>query len=545
VPIIRLALALIALASTGTAAAAVPAVTLAPGVVAFPVDAAATLRAGPGPIGCRLCVNPTTPDIGVARPDGGAILAGPGPDRSGLRLVAILRDGTPDPAFGNGGIADVRVPGVAASADPGPAQVLLDGAGRPLVVFYGARASQNEQPPALVARFTPAGALDAGYGDGGVAATGVQYGSAAVTADGGVVVTGAAGQVPSPGHDRIPRRQDWIVRRLTPQGAVDRAFGADGTTTVALAASGSEIAIVGDGLAVGGRGSGNVQLAWLTAAGALRGTPHVFDYALGPELAAHEGFVSVYMPRYTSGATLWRMRPDGRAEKIDVPLSKEDFATLVGLPDGRDLVLGIGRIAGGPHGPITAITYGSDGSGASTTIPVPLSGGVAGFGLGQKGFVPGRPFARADGSVVLPGGVAVFNYTSDDQGDMHQEQAVLSLVPDQGLDPAFGGPRRAVALTLSIPPRSVAGTVRTRALPVRVVTSGPGLVQITARARGGVVGVATAAAFRAGAQTVRIPVTAAGRRALAGRHRVRVSVAAAFQDLVGAEATADGARTLK
>jgi hypothetical protein len=546
VSVIRLAVAFIAvLASTGTSAAAVvptaPAnVMTAPGAVAFPVDTPLTVRGVSGV--CTLCVNPTTPDVGVARPDGGTILAGPGRDRSSLRLVAILRDGRPDPAFGVGGVADVRVPGVATSPDPRPAQILLDGAGGPLVVFYGARASQNEYPPALVARFTPAGALDVGYGNGGVATTGVQFGSAAVTADGGVVVTGAAGQIPSPGHDPIPRRQDWIVRRLTPLGAVDRTFGTDGTTTVALDASGSAIAIVGDDIAVGGRGSLNVQLAWLTATGALRGTPHIFDYALGPELAAHDGFVSVYMPTYTFGATLWRMRPDGGAERIDVPLSKETSATLVGLPGGRDLVLGIDRIAGGPHGPITVITYGS---GASMTIPVPFSGGVAGFGLGQEGFVPGRPFARADGSVVLPGGVAVLSYTGDRQGDMHQEQAVLSLVPDQGLDPAFGGPRRAASLSLSIPPRSVAGTVRTWALPVDVVASGLGLAQVTVRARGRVVGVTTAPVFQFGAWTVRVPLTAGGRRALAGRHRVRVSVSAAFQDLVGAGATADGARTLK
>src|ERR687892_354263 len=85
------------LAALATAAPASAAV--APGRVTFPLSPAATVRS----------VDVFAPSLGVALPDGGAVLAGVDRGR-GLVLVQLRADGSLDPRFGANGISHVAVP---------------------------------------------------------------------------------------------------------------------------------------------------------------------------------------------------------------------------------------------------------------------------------------------------------------------------------------------------------------------------------------------------------------------------------------------------
>ena len=76
--------------------------------------------------------------------------------------------------------------------------------------------------------------------------------------------------------------------------------------------------------------------------------------------------------------------------------------------------------------------------------------------------------------------------------------------------------------------------------------SGPGLCLLRVRAGGRIIARSTAPVFAAGRQRLPAPLTTAGRRYLRRhRHHVRVTITAAFRDLVGASAQASAAGTLR
>ena len=194
---------------------------------------------------------------------------------------------------------------------------------------------------------------------------------------------------------------------------------------------------------------------------------------------------------------------------------------------------------------------------AARDVPIPFGGGrVTVFAarrdpivasLGQSGFVPGRAFARTDGSVVLPGAVGVVQYTGEGVGEAIDQAAVATVTPSFLLDRSFGGPAR-TAISVRVARQRAASTTRLGLLRVAVTAraSGPGLCLLRVRAGGRIIARSTAPVFAAGRQRLPALLTTAGRRYLRRhRHHVRVTVTAAFRDLVGDSAQASAAGALR
>jgi uncharacterized delta-60 repeat protein len=180
------------------------------------------------------------------QPDGDIVVAGtanfnPG---SGFKNSIIIARYTPggdlDPNFGSGG--KVRTDLTAGSQDFGFALVRQsDGK---LVV--GGRASDNM----AVLRYTTTGALDAGFGTGGVVTTAFAAGQSTaygvtLQSGGQIVAAGAAGAVGS--------RQFALARYMT-GGALDGTFGTGGTVTTAIGsdAAAAGVVLTGNKILAGG-----------------------------------------------------------------------------------------------------------------------------------------------------------------------------------------------------------------------------------------------------------------------------------------------------
>ena len=175
------------------------------------------------------------PDLGVPnsrltdmalQPDGRLVVVGVGAESSTapvvLAVARYLPDGSPDPSFGSGGVSELPVGGTyglgAVTPQAGGALILtLVRAGIP-----------------LIARLSPAGAVDPSFGGGGLAP--VEYGRAGWADD----VRISAGRVPalvdSKGRIRLamefarPRDRGYRMGLvgLTANGHPDARFGLDG-----------------------------------------------------------------------------------------------------------------------------------------------------------------------------------------------------------------------------------------------------------------------------------------------------------------------------
>jgi uncharacterized delta-60 repeat protein len=150
----------------------------------------------------------------VMQPDGKVVFAGAGKvdgqavgafDTVVARLTA---GGALDAAFGSGGLVIYGIPTTATRSYQEDAQrVTLDASGNVIVVadqgINDAATNALLSSNLVVLRFTPTGALDAGFGSGGVATatvSGYDYASAGdvlVQADGSIVVGGSATKGPS------------------------------------------------------------------------------------------------------------------------------------------------------------------------------------------------------------------------------------------------------------------------------------------------------------------------------------------------------------
>jgi uncharacterized delta-60 repeat protein len=130
-------------------------------------------------------------------------------------LARLLADGTPDAAFGTGGLVAADLAG----NDDALHGLTVDGSGAILAV---GRTQPGDGFPALAAaRFLADGSLDPAFGTGGfvVGATGTPAALYAVTLDGDGNAF-AAGAVDG----------DIVVLRLTPDGAIDTGFSDRATT---------------------------------------------------------------------------------------------------------------------------------------------------------------------------------------------------------------------------------------------------------------------------------------------------------------------------
>ena len=176
-----------------------------------------------------------------------------------IAVLRLLRDGAPDPTFGDGGVAilptpsgSIEVPtGIAAGAD-----------GR--VYVLGNRFAPLDARPTLVLRaLTTAGLLDASFGSGGTARLAIGD-----ETDGLGIVLDALGRIVVVGSARRPDVSllDMLLVRWLPSGLLDRSFGGRGVVFAGaaarnaplsrdVAAHGRAVAIAPDGTIIVAGGS--------------------------------------------------------------------------------------------------------------------------------------------------------------------------------------------------------------------------------------------------------------------------------------------------
>jgi uncharacterized delta-60 repeat protein len=160
-------------------------------------------------------------------PDGKIVVAGNGrfSDTGVMAVIRLLADGTHDSTFGDGGKTTIAV-GMGADGNA----LILQPDGK-IVVGGDAFLDRTTQVFA-VARLTAAGTLDPGFGDAGVATTvfatsdedGASLGTLVLQRDGKIVAAGFG----LPGGDL----GSMVGARYTPAGALDTSFGNGGRVVI-------------------------------------------------------------------------------------------------------------------------------------------------------------------------------------------------------------------------------------------------------------------------------------------------------------------------
>ena len=190
-------------------------------------------------------------------------------------VVRLTADGARDSGFGTAGVATVGlgpsgVAGPSVSESPKTAVELPDGK----VVVAGYATVDGVVVPVLF-RLTAAGALDPGFGEGGISARKV-LGN--VTEAYSVVVAGNRLVTTGYGKDTAEAKVDLIANGFTLDGALDPSFGAGGTTRVDVAGEddrgralvalpGGRLVVVGSGKPTGS--NLDAMVVRLTAGGSV------------------------------------------------------------------------------------------------------------------------------------------------------------------------------------------------------------------------------------------------------------------------------------
>ena len=243
-------------------------------------------------------------------------------------VAAALADGGAlDTTFSSDGKADsLTTAPMIAVARQGDGKLLAGGT-------YTAGGGGSFRYHYVVARFTAAGELDAGFG-GGDGIVDVDFGS--YDAAGGVRALGvdSAGRILVGGQ----RNYDMAVLRLTADGAVDSGFGAGGVREVPGTDRVQGLAVTaGDGVAV----AGESHVALLTSGGAVDGSfsgdgvaaPSGMDDA-GP-VVVDGGKIAVAADFMGGGtfASIFRFEPDG---DLDPTFDGDGRAGSGASPGGYD-----------------------------------------------------------------------------------------------------------------------------------------------------------------------------------------------------------------
>ena len=249
---------------------------------------------------------------------GSQVGAGAGRTDADFAVIRLGADGARDPGFGTGGAALVGV-GPNVSEVPKTAIELPDGR---IVVSGYAKIADVVSP--VLFRLTTTGALDPSFGEGGIAVRpflGAVTEAYSVTQAGGRLVTTGYGK------DTAEAKVDLVANGFTLDGAVDRAFGANGLTRVDVAGEddrGRNLVSLPDGrtIVVGsGKNASNIDgmVVRLTADGALdptygQGGRRLFDIG-GP----NDSFFGVALsPDGSRAAAVGYLgRETGTADKDD------------------------------------------------------------------------------------------------------------------------------------------------------------------------------------------------------------------------------------
>jgi uncharacterized delta-60 repeat protein len=141
------------------------------------------------------------------------------PQRTGIALARYLPSGALDPSFGSGGTAIASVPGASLAARG----LVLGNDG---AIFVSTPYRTDSEASVAVARFTADGRLDAGFGAGGIARA---IGGATSPEDVGPIALQPDGKilVGATGRTAAFSRQLAVIR-FDPNGALDAGFGAGG-----------------------------------------------------------------------------------------------------------------------------------------------------------------------------------------------------------------------------------------------------------------------------------------------------------------------------
>jgi uncharacterized delta-60 repeat protein len=398
----------------------------------------------------------------AVRPDGRIVLAGRADAPSGSVFAAaqLTPDGRPDPAFGTGGKQTVGFAGTPASA---AAVALAPDGSAVLAGTAGDLLGSTTVPLAMaVARLTPAGQPDPGFGAGGAVTVGgfgpgqfrASAAGVAVTPDGNVVLAGTAGPTSANGDG-----SDFAVARLTAAGGLDPSFAGDGRATVNFEPTGPG---TNEATAVAVRPDGRVLVAGSAVVPGPDGE-RSSDFAAAQFTPAGD-----LDPTFGTGGMVtvgFDLVPGGRGWFAD-----DGANALVLLPDGRAVLsgsavsgIGVGfRAMPFPRGGAAAVALTPDGR------PDP------GFGADGRTVVfadiPGTASAvavRPDGGLVLAGAqfrTAQLNFESQLDTELKTEYLVARL---SGF-PAPGSP-----ITPPVPDSP--SVIPTGPLPAVVRLSAPGV----------------------------------------------------------------------
>jgi uncharacterized delta-60 repeat protein len=185
--------------------------------------------------------------------DGRLVVGADGVDANFKQVFALARyktDGSLDTSFGSSGVTTLAIGSVAFANS-----VALQSDGK--IVEAGGNSSGGAFTFAL-ARFTANGTLDPSFGTGGIVLTRIgRYSSAedvAVQADGKILAAGEA----SPTGDN----ETFALARYTPGGSLDTGFGGGSTVTTSVGSGGGEanaVALQADGKIVAAGYSSNGQ----------------------------------------------------------------------------------------------------------------------------------------------------------------------------------------------------------------------------------------------------------------------------------------------
>jgi uncharacterized delta-60 repeat protein len=486
--------------------------------------------------------------------------------------------GALDPSFGTDGVARVAV----GSPPFIVLQVLRQADGRLLVAGSGSAGGRFELPRLVVVRLNPDGGLDQTYGRGGIAAPGIEAGCGACTIaalqpDGALVVTGASGRsaAAGPGGGFA-----WVVARMTPDGTLDSGFGQGGVTTIrAEGAVGFNVGLLPDG-AIVTEGQSETPPAFgmlltrLTPSGGpdggfAGGTPVSLPFGSGfPMLVHADGAVDVEGTP-TGGAStppsggfhrvLVRYIASGQRDQtfgsdgvVDLGASV-NVMQLVGAGSGK--VLAVGMPGPAQPGRLDLRRIAADGRIETTSrVRLPFGGGGSSFlvsikprplpSLAQNGFRGDRVVPRPDGSFLVPGGVTVSQPTGEGAGRSIFRFAAAALTPSFAIDRSFGGPARALHAAIRLPRQRAATAVKRHGIRIELDVSAPGLCQVEVKAGRRVVAQSVLPVFSAGRQTLPVELTSYGTAFLRRHRRVRLTIAATARDLLTATTRARGRGTL-
>ena len=463
----------------------------------------------------------------LAQPDGKILILGPSRAPGTQvpvvtrfpvwQLLRLLPDGTPDPSFGRGGlriVSGVQVPSensaqtLAPGLEPDGDIILPTVIGRPF----------SPETTAGLVRLHPDGSRDTSFGNAGVLRLPALLEALSFGSDGAIVAVMSLSSGPA-------------LMRLTADGSVDPNFNAGSVLQLPAYGVDSLIVQAGGAIEMHGYPFSNTLIdtrIWrYTSSGALDsgwGSDGMVD--LGPP---HDGGLDQLLPASDGGS----LYVTTGVSAFSLTSSGNSSVSILRFSTGGQ----IDPATAGPEGLLVSLPFGG-GSYAPHSIA----------NLRHSSFSPSGVIQRANGSLLFNGQVEAAEEITSDAGS--EWIAGISGFALAALDPSY---RLERAFTAATPFRLTVRVVSTRlsanGIAVRVRCTHAALSVVTVRAAGQAIAKGTVRFFSLGKtiglQTVRIPLTQAGKRLIRRHHgRLTITVRVAGADLAGNHTLAHTSATL-